>query len=135
VQSNLEIVFSDWLDALRRGDFGRIASRLAPDVIHDGVRPEFSCAGRDVVLARMRKQAAHRPEVTALELIESGDQVVLSVRAATVGVSMDLDSDKMRGQATIVFTLRDGLIVRMRDYVTRDEALAAVSAPPAPVWQ
>ena len=29
VPSNLEIIFIDWLDALRRGDFDRIASRLA----------------------------------------------------------------------------------------------------------
>jgi ketosteroid isomerase-like protein len=133
--SNLEIVFSDWLDALRRGDVDLIASRLAPDVVHDGIRPEFSCRGRDVVVERLRKQAAHPPEVTALEMIEVGGQVVLSVRAATVGVSMDLDSDKLRGQATIVFTLRDGLIVKMHDYVSREDALAAVGAPPAPVWQ
>jgi ketosteroid isomerase-like protein len=82
----------------------------------------------------LRKQAAHRRELTALELIAVGDHVVLSVRAATVGVPMDLDSDEMRGQATIVFTLRDGLIVSMRDYLGRDAALTAVSARSVPVW-
>jgi hypothetical protein len=133
--SNLEIVFSDWLDALRRVDVDLIASRLAPDVVHEGIRPEFSCGGRDVVVERLREQAAHRPQVTALEMIEVGDQVVLSVRAATVGVPMDLDSDEMRGQATIVFTLRDGLIVKMHDFVNREDALAAAGAEPKPVWQ
>ena len=73
--------------------------------------------------------------MTALELIEAGDHVVLSVRAATIGVPLDLDSDEMRGQATIVFTLRDGLIVAMRDDASREAALAAISAAPAPVWQ
>jgi ketosteroid isomerase-like protein len=132
--SNLEIVFADYLDALRRGDIERIAARLAPDVVHEGIRPELSCGGRDVVVARLRKQAAHRPEVTALELVESGEHVVLSLRAATIGVPMDLDSSGPRGQATIVFTLRDGMIVRMRDHVSRAEALEAVGRPPARTW-
>jgi ketosteroid isomerase-like protein len=131
--SNLEIVFADYLDALRRGDIDRIAARLAQDVVHEGIRPEFTCSGGDV-LVRLRKQAAHRPEVTALELVESGEHVVLSLRAATIGVPMDLDSSEPRGQATIVFTLRDGLIVRMRDYLTRAAALEAVGLPPARTW-
>jgi ketosteroid isomerase-like protein len=131
--SNLEIVFADYLDALRRGDIDRIAARLAQDVVHEGIRPEFTCSGGDV-LARLRKQAAQRPAVTALELVEAGEHVVLSLRAATIGVPMDLDSSEPRGQATIVFTLRDGLIVRMRDYLTRAAALEAVGLPPARTW-
>ena len=39
----------------------------------------------------------------------------------------------MRGQASIVFTLRDGMITQMQDYLTRAEALAAAGANPA-VW-
>jgi ketosteroid isomerase-like protein len=132
--SNLEIVFTDWLDALRRGDIDRMASRLAPDVIHEGVRPEYSCVGRDVVVARLRKRSARPPEVTAVELVEAGEHVVLSVRAATIGVSPDLDSHEPRGQATIVFTLRDGVIVSMRDYVSRAAALEAVEQGRAAVW-
>jgi ketosteroid isomerase-like protein len=132
--SNLEIVFTDWLDALRRGDIDRMASRLAPDVVHDGVRPEYSCVGRDVVVARLRKRSARPPEVTAVELVEVGEHVVLSVRAATIGVPMELDSDVPRGQATIVFTLHDGVIVSMRDYVSRAAALEAVDQGRVAVW-
>ena len=39
-QSNIEIIFSDWLDAIRRSDMDTLAARLAPDVTHRGVRPE-----------------------------------------------------------------------------------------------
>jgi ketosteroid isomerase-like protein len=131
--SNLEIVFTDYLDALRRGDIDRIAARLAPDVVHEGVRPELTCRAGEVV-ARLRKQAAHRPEVTALELVEVGEHVVLSLRAATIGVPVDPDSSEPRGQATIVFTVRDGLIVRMRDYPTRAAALEAVGRAPERTW-
>ncbi len=132
--SNLEIVFTDWLDALRRGDIDRIAPRLAPEIVHQGVRPELSCSGRDAVLARLRRRAASAPEVTALELIEAGSQVVLSVRAKRVGVSTEIDGNEPRGQATILFTLRDGLIVRLQDYASREDALAAAGAPTVPIW-
>jgi ketosteroid isomerase-like protein len=132
--SNLEIVFGDWLDALRRGDIDRIASRLAPDIVHEGVRPELCCNGRDAVIARLRKQAAHPPAVTALELVEVGPHVVLSVRAATIGVPVERDSSEPRGQATIVFTLEDGCIVHMRDYPSRATALEAVGPERSQVW-
>ena len=135
MQSKLEIIFSDWLDALRRRDIDLVASRLAPDVIHEGIRPELCCRGRDVVLGRLRKQAAHPPEVTALELVEVGDKVVLSVRAATVGVATDVDSGEARGQATIVFTFHGSLIVGMHDFVRREDALAAAGAPSPHVWE
>jgi hypothetical protein len=134
VASNLEIVFSDWLDALRRGDIDRIASRLAPDVVHQGVRAELSCTGRDAVVARLRRRAAAPPAVTALELIEVGDQVVLSVRAPDVGVPAEIERTELRGQATVLFTLRDGLIVRMQDYASREAALGAAGAPAGPIW-
>jgi ketosteroid isomerase-like protein len=133
--SNLEIIFGDWLDALRRGDIDRIAARLAPDIVHEGIRPDLSCSGSETVLARLRRQAAQRPEVTAIELIELGERVVLSVRASTIGAALDLDSDARRGQATIVFTLQDGLITHMRDYPTRAAALEAVGAGHQHVWQ
>ena len=133
--SNLEIVFSDWLDALRRNDVDRIASRLAPDVVHQGVRPELSCSGREAVVARLRRRAESPPDVTAVELIAIGDHVVVSVRAATIGVPADEARDEPRGQATLVFTLRDGIIVRMQDHVSREAALAAAGAPPSPIWE
>jgi hypothetical protein len=43
------------------------------------------------------------------------------------------DDAPMRGQASIVFTLRDGLITHMQDYLSRGEALAAAGADPT-VW-
>ncbi len=79
--------------------------------------------------------AQQRPDVSAIELVEVGEHVVLSVRASDVGVPEDPDAEGHRGQATIVFTLRDGQIVHMQDYLTREAALAAVDAPRGDVWQ
>lgn len=129
---NLEVIFSDWVDALRRGDLDAVEGRLAPDVVHQGVRDELVCSGRDAVLARLRRRAAHPPEVTAVELVASGDHVVLSLRAPGIGVPAE--GEEARGQATIVFTLRDGLIIRMQDYLDRRSALASVAAEEH-IWQ
>ena len=124
--SNLEIIFRDWLDALRRGDLETISARLAADVVHEGVRPELICSGRAAVLARIRRLVTRPPEITALELIEIDDRSVLPVRAPTVGVPADEQAGP-RGQAIIVFTLRDETTVHMQDYLTRTAALDAVN--------
>jgi ketosteroid isomerase-like protein len=132
-RSNIEIVWSDWLDAIRRGDLDTLASRLAPEVTHRGVREDLICPDRDAVLESARARADQLPEVRAVELVATGDHVVLSVRAPTVGMPLE-DGAPMRGQASIVFTLRDGLITQMQDYVSRGEALAAAGAEPG-VWE
>ena len=55
---------------------------------------------------------------------------MLSLRAPGIGVPLE-DGREPRGQATIVFTLRDGLITRMQDYLDRRSALASVAAEDA----
>jgi ketosteroid isomerase-like protein len=126
--SKLEIIFVDWVDALRRGDVDRMAERLAPEVVHRGIRADLICPDRAAVIARLRRRAAHHPEVTAIELVEAGDDVILSVRGPNVGVPADAASDEPRGHATLVFTFRAGYIVQIQDYLTREAALAAAGA-------
>jgi ketosteroid isomerase-like protein len=117
---------------MRRRDLDALAARLAPEVTHRGVRADLICPDRESVLANARARADRLPDVGAIELVAAGEHVVLCVRAPTVGVPLE-DGAPMRGQAVIVFTLRDGLITRMQDYVSRREALAAAGADPA-VW-
>jgi hypothetical protein len=128
--SNIEIIFSDWLDALRRNDIDALAARLAPEVTHHGVRPDLTCPDREAVLENARSRARELPAVEAIELVAAGNHVVLSVRAATVGVPLtqEEDQDARRGVAAIVFTLRDGLITAMQDYPSRAQALRAAGA-------
>jgi len=124
-RSKIEIVFSDWLDAMRRGDIDRLEAVLAPDAQHVGIVPEWTCANREQVLEQARRRAGRVPAVDALEPVAAGDHVVMSIRAPGIGPAPD---GPPRGQASIVFTLRDGLIVHMRDYVHRDDALTAAGA-------
>jgi ketosteroid isomerase-like protein len=126
-RSNIEIIFSDYLDAIRRGDIDALAARLAPEVTHRGVRADLICPDRESVLERMRSRARQVPDVEAIELVAAGDRVVMSVRAAGIGVP-ERDEDPARGQASVVFTLRDGLITAMQDYISRADALAAAGA-------
>ncbi len=126
-QSNIEIIFSDYLDAIRRGDMDAIAARLAPEVTHRGVRADLICPDRESVLERMRLRSRQLPDVEAIELVAAGDRVVMSMRAAGIGVP-ERDEDAPRGQASVVFTLRDGLITAMQDYTSRADALAAAGA-------
>jgi SnoaL-like domain len=121
--SNLEIVFADWLDAIRRDDHERMRARLAPGVVHQGVRPELVCRTPDEVVAVARRRRGLLPRVDAIELVAAGDQVVMSVRGRELGL-VD-ESGQPVGEATVVFTFQDGLIITMQDYRSRSEALAA----------
>jgi ketosteroid isomerase-like protein len=127
-ESNIEIIFADWLDAMRRGDLETMAGRLAPYVVHQGVRPELVCRNRKQVIDMVGRRAGRVPPVEAIELIAAGDHVVMTVRGAGIGPPVDDDEGTARGQATVVYTLADGKIVRMHDYLRRADALEAAGA-------
>jgi ketosteroid isomerase-like protein len=122
-RSNLEIVF-DHLDARRSHDLARLTSQLDPDVVHQGVRPELVCNNRDDVLALVRR-GFDRDDfgVDHLELIEAGERVVVGLAGPRFREVPWLD-----GQLFMVYTLRDGRIARIDDYLTRAEALTAAGA-------
>ena len=113
---------------MRRGDLETMASRLAPDVVHQGVKPEWICRNRQEVIDMVGQRVGRVPPVEAIELVAAGDHVVMSVRGVGIGPPVDGDEDEARGQATIVFTLVDGKIVRMHDYLHRAEAFEAAGA-------
>lgn len=127
-QSNIEIIFADWIDAMRRGDLDRMAARLAPDVVHQGVRPELICQNSEQVIDMVSRRVGRVPPVEAIELVAAGDHVIMSVQGVGLGPPIDDQSDEASGQVTVVYTIVDGKIVRMQDYLHRSEALEAVGA-------
>src|SRR3954447_16150461 len=42
-ESNIEIIFADWLDAMRRGDLETMAGRLLPAAVPPGGETERAC--------------------------------------------------------------------------------------------
>ena len=124
---NLEIVFTAWLEALRRGELDLSAARIAPEVTWQGIEPQFRCEGRDQVLDMLRARIeAGTPRVERLELEAAGDRVLLGV----AGPDFDSIGDvPLGGEIYLVFMLREGRIVRIHDYWTRDEARVAAGLP------
>jgi hypothetical protein len=122
-QANLEVVF-DHLDARRARDLTRLASHLDPAVVHQGVLPDLVCNNRDEVLENVRRSFAREDfGVDRLELIDAGDQVVVGL----AGPRFD-EVPWLKGQLYMVYTVEDGRIARIDDYLTRAEALTAAGA-------
>jgi hypothetical protein len=142
---NLEFVLTGWIDTRRRNDLETIERHLHPDVVWQGLRPDLICATRAAVVDNVRSNDGWLPEVSGIELHADGDQVMLGVRSPDL---TEIAGEPLDGEIYEVFTITDGLIVRMDEYRTRDEALDAMQArlvratgpeqplqrtPPAPV--
>jgi hypothetical protein len=128
-RSNVEVVFAGWLDAIRRGDLDAMRDALAPDVVHQGVLPEWICRNRDEVVAMAGgRSGSALPAVDALELVEAGGQVVMSVRGPGIGPPIEGDPEQRSGHLSVVITLAGGVITHMQDYERREDALAAAGA-------
>lgn len=127
---NLEVVFVAWLEALRRGEAGLAAARLAPGVTWQGVEPRSRCEGRDQVVEMLTARiAAGTPRVDRLEMQAVGDHVILGVAGPDFHAVADVP---LPGEVFLVFTLRDGLIVRIRDHRARADARRDAGLPPEP---
>jgi ketosteroid isomerase-like protein len=132
-EGNLEIVL-DWIDAMRVGDPDRFANRLHPDVVWWDVSGHVACRGRDEVLEWLHFSATAPREraVEALELIATSDYAVLGIRdperRELAGVPLD-------GQLFVVFAIRDGAVVELRDYPRRAEALRSAGAADGSTWR
>jgi hypothetical protein len=117
----LEVVF-DHLNARRLRDLDALAGGLDPEVVHQGVLPSLVCHGRDAVMERVTSSLDGGGwGIERLELIAAGDRAIVGIAGPRFREIPFLD-----GEIFIVFTVRDGLIARMDDYPTRQDALSAV---------
>ncbi len=123
--ANLELVLTGWIDARRRGDLETIERHLHPDVVWQGLRPDLVCTNRAAVLDNVRSSDGRLPDVSGIELHAAGDQVMLGVHSPDL---IEIAGERLDGEIYDVFTIIDGLIVRMDEYRTRDGALEAMKA-------
>jgi len=126
-QANLEMIF-DHLHARRSHDLALMESQLDPDVVHQGVLPELVCNNRDEVLQNVRR-GYDRDDfgIDHLEMIDAGDRVVVGLAGPRF---REVPWAPLNGQIYVVYTVRDGRIVRMDDFVTRKEAMTAAGGAP-----
>jgi hypothetical protein len=124
-EDNIKIILADWLDALRRNDLDAMERRMAPEVFWQGIREDFVCEDRGEAMELVREQQREDYGVEALELVGTEENVVLGVRSSQL---QEVGGVPLGGQIFQVFTLREGVIVRVDEYERRGEALAAGGA-------
>lgn len=122
--ANLDIVLGGLVDALRHQDPERIGQLLAPDLVWEGLHPELRCDGRAQAMDLIRHRFAAAPFVVdAVDALDSGEHVVVGLSGPGFnGTPGDLETV---GQMYHVFTVRNGIVARWRDFATRSEALVA----------
>jgi ketosteroid isomerase-like protein len=131
-EDNIKVILSDWLDALRRHDLDAIEQRMAPEVFWQGIREDLVCEDREEAMEMLREQQREEHGVEALELVATEEKVVLGVRSTQL---QEVGGVPLGGQIFQVFTLREGVIVRVDEYERRGEALAAAGADGRGDWR
>jgi len=121
VEREVMLRMSAGLQAWQRGDVAALEPLLDPAVeLLWWQRGEWDCHGRDAVLACLRDRAATGASGGELDLAEAGeDRLVVSRR----GVVADGPAAGL-SPATLI-AVRDGKVVSMQQFQSRDDALAA----------
>jgi ketosteroid isomerase-like protein len=120
--NNLEIIFHH-LNARRSRDLARLESQFDPRVVHQGVLPKLVCNNRQEVLENVQRRFSRDDfGVDRLELIDAGDRVLVGLAGPRF---REVPWAPLNGQIYVVYTIRGGRIVRMEDFLTRAEAMAA----------
>lgn len=131
-EDNIKVILADWLEALRRHDFDAIERRMAPDIFRQGIREDLLCQDRSEAMEMLREQEREEHGVEALELLATKEKVMLGVRSTQL---REVGGVPLGGQIFQVFTLRDGIIVRVDEYERRGDALATADAEDQGDWR
>jgi ketosteroid isomerase-like protein len=121
-EENVEVVREAW-DAYSRGDYDRIAGFHDPHIVvvtlEDG-----ALYGNNAVLANYERwdEAWEGAETTLEEVIGHGDRVFVAARFHARGRASGVEVETRLYE---VYTVRDGKVLRIDEYATRDEALEA----------
>jgi hypothetical protein len=129
-QETIELMIG-WLDALRRRDLVALAERMAPDVRWQGVRDDLVCRNRDEAIDALQELRTEDFEIDAVEMTAGVGTAVLGMRGAGL---YELAGEPLPGQIFTVFTIRDGIVVRMEDHKLRGDALRAAGIEPDAGW-
>jgi len=119
---NVEVVREAW-DAYARGDYDRIAGFHDPHIVvvtlEDG-----ALYGNDAVLANYQRwdEAWEGAKTTLEEVIGHGDRVFVAARFHARGRASGVEVETRLYE---VYTVRDGKVLRIDEYATRDEAIEA----------
>ena len=111
------------VEAYARGDLDTALMHADPDIVWNPVE-EAAAQGQDAIRANVERWETDWEdyEATPEEYIDAGDQVLVTVHWSGRGRASGLQVDI---RTCIVFTLRDGTLIRMDEFTERSEALEA----------
>jgi hypothetical protein len=131
-QSLLEDVLVRFVLAWREGRSSDIEGLLDDEVIWQGLRGDYICRNRKEAMEIVRPSLGRMGLGDHLEILMHGQQVVLGLGAPDFRKLGDVPID---GQIFQVFNFRDGTVVRIQEYKTREEALVAAERPDRSEWR
>jgi hypothetical protein len=115
VDSNLALVLGAWNTIVQSGSTQDLAAILHEQVVWQGALPDSVSRGRVEVLGVLADNPA--PHLTRIEARERGDRVLLTME----GPDFPLTEGHRAGIRSLVFTLRNGAVVRMETVGKRDQ--------------
>ena len=129
-ERNVELVRFGY-EAYDRGDVDAVLETLDPDVEWKQVEQPMAVRGREGVLKAWEEWSEPFQEdlhATLEDLIDAGDSVIAVVRHRGTGKQSGVELDL---RTYLVYTLREGKIVRMIEYTERADALSAAGLDPS----
>jgi hypothetical protein len=125
IGDNLVLLISAWTGMFRSGQTAELGEILDDGVVWQGVLPELVCRGREEVLGVMVRNR-RPPRITRIEAEEFGDQVAVSVEGPDFPEPDSPEGDLLPpgSPRSLVFTFRNGRVVRMESLPSRDAAFA-----------
>ena len=131
-QAQFERIVIDLIGSLRSGDDKPARSVLAPNVVWQGLRPEWRCEGATAVLDGLREGLANRRDISGIEVLRGENSVIFGSQ----GSSLDaIDDEPLGGQIYNVYTFADERVIRIQDVLTRAEALELAGIADPPTWR
>ena len=121
-QENVEIVKRGF-EAYVGSDLAAATAIYADDVVFNPAE-EPPIHGREEVLSYIRRweEPWDEYELRTEEFIDGGESVVVTIHVKARGAASGVEVDARSHQ---VYSLRDGKLIRMDEYLVRDEALKA----------
>jgi ketosteroid isomerase-like protein len=124
---NAELV-REGFRAFLRGDFEALREIMDPAVQWLWFEPgEWDCHDREKVLATLRERRREGVITKLDDVVDGGQTVFIEVSGPRLE-----EWELPDGRACMVVTVRDGRIVRMQDYRSREDALAGAGLAPEP---
>ena len=107
--------------AWQQGQFDTIESILDPQVQWRWIEPgDWDCRSREDVMRTLRERHAEGFGRSDLEFIDAGPDMVI-----VVAHPREVGGDDWPAEAATIITFRNGRVVEMQDYRSREEAMAA----------